>query len=83
MKDLERVNKFLGMTISQDHTGISLDMADYIQSAIQQSSISTVQTFPTPITDIKPLFDLSSPSVPDITYYQSIIGQLLFVANAG
>lgn len=83
MKDLGRVNKFLGMTIRQLPDRITLDLSDYISNSAIQSSIPLHRTVNTPLTDIKPLFNLSSTPISNITTYQSIIGQLLFVANSG
>lgn len=73
MKDLGPVTKFLGMRICQTDNYISLDMSDYITTAISSMDIPTHRLVHTPMTSIKPLFDLSSPSVTDVTHYQSLI----------
>lgn len=82
MKDLGKVNKFLGMTIHQSDTSITLDLSDYIMNSAHELGIPLNKQVYTPLVDIGPLFDSSSPLVQNATVYRSIVGQLLFAANA-
>ena len=83
IKDLGVVDKFLGMNITQNDDTITLHMADYITSAASISKVVFHKQVPTPLSPSVNYFDDSSPPVENITIYQSIIGQLLFIANAG
>ncbi|CCE61990.1 hypothetical protein TPHA_0B03180 [Tetrapisispora phaffii CBS 4417] len=83
MKDLGPVNKFLGMTIKQSENSISLDLSEYISSAASTSQINVDKAVHTPLSKTTDLFGDTSPLLINITPYQSLIGQLLFAANAG
>ena len=83
IKDLGPVTKFFVMSITQSSKHITLDLENHIISSIYSLQIPTYKQVHTPIASIEPLFDLKSPPVSNITVYQSIIGQLLFAANAG
>lgn len=54
MKDLGKIDNFLGMTITQTESSISLGLADYISRSATESSISINKTVSTPLIDIKP-----------------------------
>ena len=83
MKDLGQVKKFLGLNIEQDDKKVSLSLHDYICQAASSSGVDTSRTVTTPLSKDIPIFDDQSPPLPDITVYQSIVGQLLFISNTG
>ena len=83
MKDLGRVKKFLGLNIEQDDKKISLSLHDYICQAASSSGVDTSHSTSTSLSKYIPIFDDQSPPLPDITVYQSIVGQLLFISNTG
>lgn len=84
MKDLGPISKFLGMNITQHKDfSVTLSLCDYISKAATSSSVIIAKSAPTPLSASVDYFDESSPLVTDITSYQSIIGQLLFISNAG
>ena len=84
MKDLGVVNKFLGMNIHQGSKAITLSLEDYINSAASSTDIPIHRPVYTPLSSVDPLFNCQkSPLLPDVRPYQSIIGQLIFIANAG
>ncbi|CCD24436.1 uncharacterized protein NDAI_0D01220 [Naumovozyma dairenensis CBS 421] len=84
MKDLGPINKFLGTNCSQDKDGnITLKMTDYITKATDAMDNESKKPTYNPMSGGKDYFDITSPPVQSIKAYQSIIGQLLFIANAG
>lgn len=84
MKDLGPVSKFLGLNIHQNPNGsVYLTLADYISSAAATADIPLCQAPPTPLSPTTNYLATDSPPVSNITEYQSIVGQLIFVANAG
>lgn len=84
MKDLGKVDKFLGINIHQSSNGdITLSFQDYIAKAASEGDVNICKLTQTPLCDSKPLFETTSPHLKDITPYQSIVGQLLFCANTG
>ena len=83
MKDLGPVNKFLGMTINQSSTHISLDLSDYITTAAGTANIDLSKKVHIPLSKSSDLFSTDSPLLDNVTPYQSLVGQLLFAANAG
>jgi len=83
MKDLGPVNKFLGMNVVQTADNISLSLTDYIIKAANSSSISLHKHVYTPISSTTDLFDTQQPALANVTPYQSIVGQLLFISNTG
>ena len=84
MKDLGVVNKFLGMNIHQGSKAITLSLEDYIISATSSTDIPIHRPVYTPLSSVDPLFNCrKSPLLTDVRTYQSIIGQLIFIANAG
>ncbi|CCH61857.1 hypothetical protein TBLA_0F03190 [Henningerozyma blattae CBS 6284] len=84
MKDLGPVNNFLGINVNQpsDHS-VSISMEDYITKAATTIFPAGVKPSHIPLSPTAQYFDPTSPAVDSITEYQTIIGQLLFVANAG
>ena len=84
MKDLGVVNKFLGMNIHQGSKAITLSLEDYTNSATSSTDIPIHRPVYTPLSSVDPLFNCQkSPLLTDVRSYQSIIGQLIFIANAG
>ena len=84
MKDLGVVNKFLGMNIHQGSKAITPSLEDYIISAASSTDIPIHRPVYTPLSSVNPLFNhKKSPLLTDVRPYQSIIGQLIFIAKAG
>ena len=84
MKDLGPVSKFLGMNVHQDDlNNITLSMEDYITKAAQSCQIDLNRNVEFPLSNTVNYFDTDSPTIDNITEYQSIVGQLLFVSNVG
>ena len=81
MKDLGKVNKFLGMNITQSKGEIKLSLEDYIIKKVKELQIQ-----PYPIhTPLQPSVNYygDSPKLKNVTSFQSLIGILLFVSNTG
>ena len=84
MKDLGPVSKFLGMNVSQSQNGnIFLSLEDYIVKAASISEVPTHKRVHTPLSSSTDYFNDKSPLLDSPTAYQSLVGQLLFVANTG
>ena len=83
MKDLGRVKKFLVLNIEQDDKKVSLSLHDYICQAASSSDVDTSHSTSTSLSKDIPLFDDQPTPLSDITVYQSIVGQLLFISNTG
>ncbi|KAK5959780.1 uncharacterized protein PWA37_001157 [Arxiozyma heterogenica] len=84
MKDLGPVSKFLGMNVYQDNlNNITISMEDYITKAAQSCQIDLNKNVEFPLSNTANYFDTESPAIANITEYQSIVGQLLFVSNVG
>ena len=84
MKDLGVVNKFLVMNIHQSSKAITLSLEDYIISAASSADIPIYRPVYTPLSSIDPLFNhKKSPLLAGVRPHQSIIGQLIFIANTG
>ena len=84
MKDLGVVNKFLGMNIHQGSKAITHSLEDYIIPAASSANIPMHRPVYAPLSSVDPLFNhKKSPLLTDVRPYQSIIGQLIFIANAG
>ncbi|EDO14703.1 Tkp5 protein [Vanderwaltozyma polyspora DSM 70294] len=84
IKDLGPVSKFLGMNISQSSNGdISLSLADYISKAASTQGTPLHKQVHTPLSPSVNYFNDKSSPVEDITSYQSIVGQLIFISNSG
>lgn len=84
MKDLGPVSKFLGMNVNQTANGtVHLTLADYIVKAASLSEVPTHKNVHTPLSNSVNYFTDKSPLLKSPTPYQSIVGQLLFVANTG
>ena len=81
MKDLGPVRKFLGMNVRQTPRSISITLADYISTAAASSEVPLHKQVHTPLSPSTDFQDEHSPLLEDITSYQAIVGQLLFIAN--
>ena len=79
MKDLGPVSKFLGMNVHQDDlNNITLSMEDHITKAAQSCQIDLNRNVAFPLSNTVNYFDTDSPTIDNMTEYQSIVGQLLF-----
>lgn len=84
IKDIGPVSKFLGLNIRQLDSGeIHLSLHDYITSAAVATGIPLHQSPPTPLSPSTDYQSTESPLLENVTEYQSIVGQLIFVANTG
>lgn len=83
MKDLMSVNKFLGMNVNQTSNDITLSLEDYISQAAVSNAIPLDKPVDIPLSPTTNLFDDQSLPLDNVTPYQSIVGQLLFIANTG
>ena len=83
MKDLGPVRKFLGMNVRQTPRSISITLADYISTAAASSEVPLHKQVHTPLSPSTDFQGEHSPLLEDITSYQAIVGQLLFIANTG
>lgn len=81
MRDMGKVNKFLGMNIKQSKRVIKLSLEDYITKKVEELKMTI---YPTQ-TPLQPSVDYygDSPKLDNITPFQSLIDTLLFVANTG
>ena len=81
MKDMGKVNKFLGMNIKQSKGVIKLSLEEYIIKKVKELKMTL---YPTQ-TPLQPSVDYysDSPKLDNVTPFQSLIGILLFVANTG
>lgn len=84
MKDLGPVSKFLGMDIQQykDYS-VTLILSSYISKSVLAQETPLHKPVLYPLSPNINYLDDSSPIIPNITDYQSIVGQLIFIANAG
>jgi len=82
MKDLGPVSKFLGMNVIQTKEYISLSLSDYIVKKAKEYSFTDIHETHNPLQKSINYYD-KSPPLSNITMYQSLIGTLIFVANAG
>ena len=72
------------MNIHQGSKAITLSLEDYIISAASSTDIPIHRPVYTPLSSVDPLFNhKKSPLLTDVRLYQSIIGQFIFIANAG
>ena len=71
------------MNIKQNGFNITMCLSDYIAAAPPYSEISLHKSVAIPLSISTNLFDKNSIIVSNITEYQSIIGQLLFIVNSG
>ena len=81
MKDLGPVRKFLGMNVKQTPRSISITLADYIFAAAASSEVPLHGQIHTPLSPSTNFQDECSLPLEDVTPYQAIVGQLLFIAN--
>ena len=82
MKDLGLASHFLGMRVNQTGEGITLDLAKYITDILKCFSMENCKSAPTPLPSVNlSVFNESDPNV-DSTLYRSIIGKLIYAANA-
>lgn len=83
MKDLDKVDKFLGMNITKGEGEIKLSLEDYIREKVEELRI---QPYPTH-TPLQPSVDYyyygDSTKLENVTPFQSLVGTLLFVGNTG
>ena len=81
MKDLGPARKFLGMNVKQTPRSISITLADYIFAAAASSEVPLHRQIHTPLLPSTNFQDEYSLPLEDVTPYQAIVGQLLFIAN--
>ncbi|GBN88543.1 Retrovirus-related Pol polyprotein from transposon TNT 1-94, partial [Araneus ventricosus] len=76
-----KTSKFLGMEIVKHKNGISLSQSEYIESLLVKYNLNECKSVKTPIVKGE---DKSFPPTNeqiDITMYQELIGELLYLAN--
>lgn len=81
MRDLNPVNKFLGMNIRQTENRISVFLTDYIEKKVKEYNFTDICPVYNPLQKHIDYYS-NSPPFEDITAYQSLIGTLIFISNA-
>ena len=81
MKDLGPVRKFLGMNVKQTPRSIGITLADYICAAAASGKTPPHKRVHKPFSTGTDFQNGHSPPLEDVTSYQTIVGQLLFIAN--
>ncbi|GFX71486.1 retrovirus-related Pol polyprotein from transposon RE2 [Trichonephila clavipes] len=76
-----KTNKFLGMEIEKYENGIYLSQCDYINSLLVKHNLENCKSVKTPIVKGEDKVFPSTNEFIDITMYQELIGELLYLAN--
>ncbi|GFY26121.1 retrovirus-related Pol polyprotein from transposon RE2 [Trichonephila clavipes] len=76
-----KTNKFLGMEIEKCENGIYLSQCDYINSLLVKHNLENCKSVKTPIVKGEDKIFPSTNEFIDITMYQELIGELLYLAN--
>jgi hypothetical protein len=74
-------SKFLGMEIVKDANGISLSQTEYIESLLIKHNLEDCKPVKIPIVKGEDKSFFPTNEVIDVTMYQGIIGELLYLAN--
>jgi hypothetical protein len=85
MKDLGQLEHFLGMRISRQNGGISIDQNGYIRQILERFGMEASKPVSTPIATGSRLVgvdhnaeEAASPSTTDIKEYQTMVGSLMY-----
>ncbi|GFU34167.1 retrovirus-related Pol polyprotein from transposon TNT 1-94 [Trichonephila clavipes] len=76
-----KTNEFLGMEIEKCENGIYLSQCDYINSLLVKHNLENCKSVKTPIVKGEDKIFPSTNEFIDITMYQELIGELLYLAN--
>ncbi|GFU91811.1 retrovirus-related Pol polyprotein from transposon RE2 [Trichonephila clavipes] len=76
-----KTNKFLGMEIEKCENGIYLSQCDYINSLLVKHNLENCKSVKTPIVKGEDKIFPSTNEFIDITMYQELIGELLYLDN--
>ncbi|GBM40519.1 Retrovirus-related Pol polyprotein from transposon RE1 [Araneus ventricosus] len=76
-----KTTKFLGMEIVRHKIGISLSQSEYIESLLVKYNLDECKSVKTPIVKGEGKSFPPSNELIDITMYQELIGELLYLAN--
>ncbi|GBM29160.1 Retrovirus-related Pol polyprotein from transposon TNT 1-94 [Araneus ventricosus] len=76
-----KTSKFLGMEIVKHEIGISLSQSEYIESLLVKYNLNECKSVKTPIVKGEDKSFPPTNELIDITMYQELIGELLYLAN--
>ncbi|GBN27635.1 Retrovirus-related Pol polyprotein from transposon TNT 1-94, partial [Araneus ventricosus] len=76
-----KTSKFLGMEIVKHKIGISLSQSEYIESLLVKYNLNECKSVKTPIVKGEDKSFPPTNELIDITMYQELIGELLYLAN--
>ncbi|GBN13319.1 Retrovirus-related Pol polyprotein from transposon TNT 1-94 [Araneus ventricosus] len=76
-----KTSKFLGMEIVKHKNGISLSQSEYIESLLVKYNLNECKSVKTPIVKGEDKSFPPTNELIDITMYQELIGELLYLAN--
>ncbi|KAM1069409.1 hypothetical protein ACFX13_001358 [Malus domestica] len=78
IKDLGVLRYFLGIEMATSHKGFFLNQRKYVLDLLKESNMSDAKPVPTPL-DIKLKVSLEGQSLPNISYYQRLVGKLIYL----
>jgi hypothetical protein len=83
MKDLGKLEHFLGMRISRHDSGISIDQNGYIRQILKRFGMEASKSVPTPFAAGPRLLSANhdtaaTPSTTEIKQYQAMVGSLMY-----
>ena len=82
MKDLGKLNKFLGVYVVQSNDTIFINQPSFIKSLLVKLNFNNAKPVQTPV-DISTKLEKASENFEmfDITQYQSVVGSLLYIST--
>ncbi|XP_068340318.1 uncharacterized mitochondrial protein AtMg00810-like [Pyrus communis] len=78
IKDLGVLRYFLGIEMATSHKGFFLNQRKYVLDLLKEANMSDAKPVPTPL-DIKLKVSLEGQSLPNISYYQRLVGKLIYL----
>ncbi|KAB2632525.1 hypothetical protein D8674_028772 [Pyrus ussuriensis x Pyrus communis] len=78
IKDLGVLRYFLGIEMATSHKGFFLNQRKYVLDLLKEANMSDAKPVPTPL-DIKLKVGLEGQSLPNISYYQRLVGKLIYL----
>ncbi|KAG8484431.1 hypothetical protein CXB51_022868 [Gossypium anomalum] len=79
LKDLGRLNYFLGIEVQYTSTGVSLNQRKYISDLLRKASMEKSNAAPTPMVTTAQLSAHTGTPVADAHLYRSLVGALQYV----
>uniref|UniRef100_A0A2N9J2H1 Reverse transcriptase Ty1/copia-type domain-containing protein n=1 Tax=Fagus sylvatica TaxID=28930 RepID=A0A2N9J2H1_FAGSY len=80
MKDLGKLNFFLGIEVLENATGVILSQQHYILDILKRTNMQDAKPVSSPIASSTSLTAYEGPSFPDHTLYRSTVGALQYLS---